>query len=123
MAKKTELKKTELSKKIAITLSDRILISSLLPTEGDYTFHIVKKELLTKVAVTQDEVNKFEIKEVKPKDGSPSFLNWNPKGGTSKFEYDFTTLEKNEIKLALRKISDDKKLQQYHLNLYEIFAK
>jgi len=116
-------KKIELDKKIEITLQDRITLTSLLPAEGDYAFFIIKKDLINKVAVTQDELKTSEIKEIKATDGRGSHITWNAKGSTSKFGYDFTDLEKNEIKLALQKISNEKKLQEYQLNLYEIFAK
>ena len=110
------------SKTITLSLKERISLSGILPQEGDYSFLIVKRDILKKIAVSQDELKKFEIKTVQGEKGQGSFLTWNAKGEKEKFNYSFTDLEKNELKLALKKLSDDKKLTEDLLGLYEIFV-
>lgn len=115
MAKKVE------TNKISLTLAERIAISGILAPEGDYSFLILKRDITSKVTLSQDEMKKFGFKTVQGEDGK-SWYTWNSKAETSKFQYEFTDLEKNELKLALKKMSEEKKLTDNVVNLYEIFV-
>jgi hypothetical protein len=115
MAKPTAVKVIEL------TLSDRINLPSILKEEGNYEFLIIKKSIKNKVAVSELELEKYNIKTVS--DGEQkSWITWNKEGAEAKFNYDFSELEKNEIKLALKKLSEDNKLNDVTLSLYEKFV-
>ena len=114
MAKSISKNKTKLS------LLDRIIIKGLVSAkESDFASLIVVKDLIAKIEITQDEIKKFEIKQVG--EGQNASIVWNAKGSNAVFEYDFTELERMEIKLALQKISDEKKLNLSLLPLYEKF--
>ncbi len=108
--------------KIKLNLGERIAISTMLPLEGNYTFHVIKKDLLKKIGVSQEEIEKYKIKENFGEDKKISWLTWNDKGIKASFEYEFTELEKNEIKLSLIKVSEDNKLMDNLVNIYEIFV-
>lgn len=109
------------SKSVTLSLKERITISSILPMEGEYNFFIIKKDILKKTAVTQEELKKYDIKTVNQ--NGMDMLSWNAKGEKEKFNIEFTDLEKNEIKLALTKLSDGKKLTEHMVSLYELFVK
>ncbi len=114
--------KTTAEKKITLTLGERISVSTMLPAEGNYGFFIVKKDLLAKVGVSQEELKKYKIETKLSEDQKLSWLTWNEAGTKARFDYEFTELEKNEIKLALTKISNENKLTDSLINLYEIFV-
>lgn len=109
-------------KKTSLTLSDRIHLPSILKTEGNYSYLIIRKDIIKKLAISQEEVKKYEIKEIE-EGFQKGWLSWNEKGASSKFSYDFTELEKNEIKLALQKLDKEEKLPVYLQDAFEKFCK
>ena len=116
MAKTTAEKKTQLN------LSDRIHLPSVLKTEGSYMYLTVRKDIIEKLALTQEEFKKYEIKEVQ--EGiQKGWLVSNQKKVPSHFDISFTELEKNEIKLALEKLDKDEKLPEYLQDAFEKFCK
>lgn len=115
MAKQTAEKKTSL------TLSDRIHLPSILKTEGKYSYLIIRKDIIEKLQITQEELKKYEIKEVQDKEQG-GWLTWNKKT-PSHFDFSFTELEKNEIKLALEKLDKEEKLPDYLQDAFEKFCK
>lgn len=102
----------------SLTLIERILIPGILKKEGDFKSLIINKDIQSKVSVTQGELKKFEIKVLE--NGS---IQWNEKGTKSTVEIALTDMEKLEIKLALQKLDEDKKLGYEHISLFEKFAK
>lgn len=102
---------------IALTLLERILIPSILKKEADFKTLIINKDLTGKVGLTQEELKKFGVTF------NEKGLSWNEKGINAKFDYEFTEFERLELKLALTKLDEDKKLTIDHLSLYEKFAK
>lgn len=113
------VKKNQPKNTITLSLLERVILSgSVLSNMGSYEYLILKKDILNKIAVTQEELKKFEIKSTEQ-----GGLSWNEKGSKSKFEIEFSDMEKNEIKLSLKKLSDEKKLTDEMFSLYEIFAK
>lgn len=115
MAKSTAEKKTSL------TLSDRIHLPSILKTEGSYIYLTIRKDIIEKLALTQEELKKYEVKEVK-EGKQKGWLTWNKKT-PSYFDFSFTELEKNEIKLALEKLDKEEKLPVYLQGAFEKFCK
>lgn len=109
MAKKTDT--------IGLTTLERILIPNILKKESDYKSLIVTSDLKKKVQLTQDEIKKFELRT------EGQSLVWNEKGAKSIVQYELTEFEKLEIKLALQKLDEEKKLSAELISLYEKFAK
>lgn len=103
---------------ITLTLLERVILPSILKKEADYKTLIINKDVQKKIEVTQEEVKKYEIKATEDRG-----LNWNQKGLAAKFEYDFTEMEKLEIKLALTKMDEEKKLTSDYVSLYDKFVK
>lgn len=117
---KTAAKKTD-SKKTILSLRERIAMSGIFPAQGDYSFFIVKKDILKKVGISQEELKKYGIKTIESEKGS--LLTWSAVGEKAKFSYEFSDLEENEIKLCLTKLNEEKKLSEDLIGLYEAFVK
>lgn len=114
-------KKTESEKGIDLSLSDRVNLPYIFNPEGTYEFLIIKKSIIDKVSLTELELKKYDIKTIQEGE-QKGWITWNKLGVSAKFNYNFSELEKNEIKLALKKLSEDKKLNDVTLSLYEKFV-
>ena len=99
-----------------LTLTDRVVLPTILKSEANYTTLIINKDIKKKVQITQDELLKYNFKNLP--DGNVS---WEDKGYF--FEIEFTDLEINEIKNCLNKLEQDNKLTESHIGLYELFIK
>jgi len=103
--------------KTGLTLLERIMIPTILKKETDYKSAIVIRDLKTKVALTQKEFKDFDVK------AAPTGLTWNEKGVKSIVLFDLTDFERTELREALKKLNDEKKLSIDHISLYEKFVK
>ena len=101
-----------------LTLLERVILPNILKKETDYKTLIINKDIDGKCKLTQDEIKKYEMK-VNDQGG----LSWNEAGAKKEFEIEFTKMEKLEIKLALQKLDEDKKLTVEFVGLYEKFVK
>ena len=99
-----------------LKLLDRILLLNLLPEEGNLKTLIIVKDIRTKIVITQEEINKYKL-EV-----NGGQITWDNKAGMETFEYKFTELERNEIKLALEQADKNKKLREDHIEVCKIFG-
>jgi hypothetical protein len=103
--------------KFSLSLKDRIILPSLFNgKQGSFTEVIIIRDIKKKVDITQEEVKKFEIIPL-----ANGALGWNVEGQKSEFEYEFTDLEVNEIKLALKEINDKKLVTEDHIHLFDVF--
>lgn len=99
-----------------IKLLDRIILINLLPQEGKFESLIIREELIEKLQLTQDELEKYKIKT-----NEDNHLIW--EDTKDEFEYEFTTLETNAIKDQLKKLNKEEKLTAGHMNIYKLFIK
>lgn len=95
------MKKVE--NKILLTLIERIILFNLLPQQGDFKSLIIVDDIRKKIGLNQLEIEKYEVKT------EGKGVSWNEKGDKAKFDYEFTSLEKNEIKLCFEEINKSKK--------------
>lgn len=109
--------KTSKKELIKLSLQERMSIPGILSKEGDFKTIIVNKDLKAKIAITQAEIKKFNF-QVKG-----DVVLADQKSANYTVEYDFTELEKLELKLALQKLDADKKITEEYISLYEKFAK
>lgn len=98
------------------SISERIILPGILKPEGNYIYLTIRKDILDKVNLSQEEINKFglTVKE--------ETLSWNPKFKDEMFKINFTDLESNEIKLACEKLNADEKLTSETFFLYQKFV-
>lgn len=99
-----------------LTLTDRVVLPTILKLEANYTTLIINKDIKKKVQITQDELVKYKFKNLS--DGNVA---WEETGEI--FDIEFTDLEINEIKNNLNKLEQDNKLTESHIGLYELFIK
>ncbi len=100
-----------------LTLLERVILPSILKKEADYKTLVINKDVNGKIQITQEEIKKYEINATE--NGG---LSWNEKGIKASFEINFTEMEKLEIKLALTKLDEDKKLTPEFISLYDKFV-
>lgn len=95
------------------TLKDRITLMISLPSKGTFNDLILRKDVLKKIELTQEELEKYNIQSV------GGGVTWNPNEDI--FFIEFTELEKDYIKKALKALDDKKEAQPEHLTLWEMF--
>ncbi len=93
-----------------LTIKDRMLISQLYPKEGNLISQILVKDISKKVKITQEDIDKYEIKSDK---GS---INWNLKK-EKEIEVDFTDKEIELLKEQVEKLDKENKITQDNLEL------
>ena len=101
-----------------LKLIDKILLSNMQPPrEGNIVVFTIWKDFKTKVALTQEEIKKYDIKETEF-----GGLEWNNEGVAAEFEIEFTELETIEIRLSIKKLDKESKLSIDMMGLVELFG-
>jgi len=97
-----------------IGIQDRIVLLNILPAEGDITTLRIIRKLKEDLGFTEKELKDNEINSAEGK------ITWKPSG----YEKEITIGEKatDVIKDELTKLSKEKKLQEMHLNVYDLFV-
>ena len=106
------------AKTTALTLLDRVMMPSVLPTQGDFKTLLIVNDINNKVKISQKELQLYNVTALQ--NGA---LGWNDKGKNASFDYAFTELETAEIKKALNKLDEEQKLSVDHIGLYKAFVK
>ena len=97
------------------TILERIILQGLLPQEGDYiTFGIIKG-LRTELSFSEKEIKDFEIKQ----DGKS--ITWDSKKERVK-KVEVGEKAQSIISEALKKLNDEKKINEQNVSLYERFV-
>lgn len=96
-----------------ISLKDRITLMVLLPQKGSFTDLILRKDILNKIELTQEEILEFGVTSTE------TGITWKP--NDKQFDINFTDLEKDLIKKSLKELDDKKEAQPDHLTLWELF--
>lgn len=96
---------------------DRFLLLNLLPKQGTFEDLIVTKDIKSKIEVTQEELKKLNVKS--QENGN---ITWDSSKDEPK-EIEFTDKEQEIITKELKALSEQKKLTENHLNLYQLFNK
>jgi len=103
--------------KIKLGLYERLLVKGILPQEDSFTNLILRKDLIEKIEITQEEIKKFEIKSVE--NGAV----WNSKGQKDKLELEISSLEGKYLSEVLKKLDSEKKLSFALVDIYEAIVK
>lgn len=96
-----------------LSLSDRIILPTFFPAQGSYAEGIIKRDILKKITLTQDELTKYEVKT------EGQSVTW--KNPEAKFTYEFTDLEVKFIKDLLNQLDKHKELPNSLIECYEAF--
>lgn len=100
-----------------LSLQERALLQFLLPTQGSFTELLCREDLVSKVKLTQEDVEEFEIKSL-PSGG----IAWSEEKAKDRiWDIEFTELEKSAVKKQLKKLSEEGKLSADHMTLAKAF--
>ena len=99
--------------KIRFTIKERLAIQEILPKSGGITKMIIIRELITKTALTGED-----IKTVGMKDNPDGTTSWDPSKDPNK-EYDFTESELSILKESAKQIDKEEKITLGNLSLIE----
>lgn len=108
------------NKKIKLTIMERLALTAILPVQGNFVTLRLIKSLNEKLSLTEKEVKDFNVK-ITPGENNKVNFQMDYKGMAHIRDFDFTTMEKSEIKLALETLSKKDQLNIEHLNLCEYF--
>jgi len=81
---------------------DRSLILGVMPKTGSIKQLTVRKDLQEKVKLSQEEITKFDIQDQFNSKEEPVGMLWNKEGKVAVFEYEFTDLEIEELKVLIK---------------------
>jgi predicted double-glycine peptidase len=95
-------KKTE--QKYSFTLLQRIALINQLPTSGNVAQLLAVRSIKEKIGLVEKDIEEYGITF------TDTTVSFNEKGTKAIFEYEFSELEKLEIKNCLQKLNDEKKL-------------
>lgn len=123
MSAKIRSKKAETKNLISLTLMDRLILPTIFKkSDTDFRSLIIIDDLKTKIKISQKELTDYSLVVTPKTADSESSISWDIVKTPKKFDYDFTELEKNEVKLALESLDADKKANDQLLNLYRNFV-
>ena len=98
-----------------LQISERLVLLSILPMEGDFTTLKIVRELRESLSFNEEEHEKHNFRQ----EGSKTF--WDNDTGELK-EIPIGEKATDIIVDALKKLNDDKKLRDEHFSLYEKFV-
>lgn len=98
-----------------LNIINRLQLVGVLPSEGDFLTLTVKKDILQKINLTQEEIEEWEVK---PKENGR--IEWNTKKA-KEIDVVFSAPEGELIKSALVKLNNEKKLNDQTYGLYDMF--
>jgi hypothetical protein len=101
--------------KVGLNVGERLMTLSVLPKEGSFVTLKVIRTLVSRLAMTSEEIQNFEMVE---KDGKVHF---NAKG-TEPMEFEFDPAELEIIRKSLTKLDREQKLDIEMFTVYEKFC-
>ena len=99
-----------------LSILDRLMIQSIIPSRGKIEDMIMRADILEKIKITQEEVEKFNIEE------NEKGVKWDKSGDEHKIEVEFTELEKMLLVSNLKKASDNQDLPAAAIGVYKKFV-
>lgn len=97
-----------------LNLKERIVISNILPTKGNFTMMIIKSDISNKLKVTQDEISEFDIVS----EGNQ--IRFNIEKDSNK-DFILTDAETNMIKESLSNLDKSGELDDSTFELFKKF--
>jgi len=103
--------------KVTLTLADRFALHMVLPREANMLDLKALKPV--REVLLPDVKERIEIGMVVNEKGQPQ---WEPDRERKALEVDIDQIVFGIIRVELKKLDADKKLQEGHLNLYDVFV-
>lgn len=99
---------------IELTVKERAVLPSILPSQGDKLTQIMVRSLNEKVRFTESEIDELEMKS------DASGIRWNQKNAEGKlFKYEISDGEALILRDASKELDSSKKVNQDNLSLVE----
>ena len=98
-----------------LTVIERLTLLQILPQEGNFLTIKVVRDLTSVLAMNEKEFKEFEIKQTGEQ------VTWNLKGNQER-AVEIGEKATDIIVEALKRLDEQKKLEQRHLSLYEKFV-
>ena len=98
-----------------LNVGERLMVISVIPKEGDFVTIRMVRGLISKLGLSAEEIQDFEVKS---EEGN---VMWNAKGSVP-LDFEFHYAETDLIKKSLRKLEEEKKLNQDTIGVYEKFC-
>jgi hypothetical protein len=102
-----------------LTIQERFVLTNILPKEGSYTELVITSDLRKKVDPTQKELKEIQYTPINDGTGRGHYNV--EKANTIETEIKIEELEENQVKEALKKLDEEKKLTADHITLYKKF--
>ena len=100
-----------------LTLPERLILSrALLPNKGDDLELTLRRDIIKKTEISQDEYDKYEIKI------AGNGMTWNDEGTKAIFDIEFTNAEKKRVATVLNEMKDKKELSDDILDMFYKFT-
>ena len=112
-----------------LNVPERLILLQVVPKEGSFLTLKVIRDLTSTLALSDEEFKEFNVLQDKSQptlespegeDIGPNKITWNEKGLEER-EVEIGEKATDIIVEALKKLDQDKKLEQRHLSLYEKF--
>lgn len=98
---------------LQLTIKERVMLSDILPQQGNKLQQIVVRGILKKVEFTTDEIETFGVTF------NSQGISWNEIGKNSIFEITLNDSEISVLKESTNLLDKQSKITQFNLNLVE----
>ena len=99
-----------------LTLKDRIILTTIFPKETSFEKMIIKRDIMKKIDITPEEVEKYEIVS------SEKGVTWKIEGNTTTIEVELSESEVNFIATILKELSAQEKITDELYDIYKLFV-
>lgn len=99
-----------------LTIQERLLLGGILPQQGNYTTIIAVKEIKDKIAITKEEIEKYQIIFTE------QMVTWSDEGNAYEIDVDFGKTLQVIINEALQAKNKANELTEQMISLYEKFV-
>jgi hypothetical protein len=99
-----------------LSILERLVLGNILPQKGNYTTMIAVKEIRDKIAITLEEIKKYEIVSDEQQ------TRWSKEGEHYEIDVEFGKTLSVIIKEALQEKNKTNELTQEMISLYEKFV-
>ena len=104
-----------------LTVAERMALLDMLPVQGNIVTLRLLTELKLKVALSEEELTKYEVKQVKEKDGRV-FIQWAPEFDKLRVDIPISDHEKGVVIRTIMQLDSQSQLTVHSLPLYDYFV-
>jgi len=99
-----------------LNIQERLILGGVLPEKGNYTTMIAVKEIKDKIAITKEEIEKYQIVFTE------QMVRWSDEGNAYEIDVDLGATLSTVINEALQAKNKANELTEQTISLYEKFV-